>query len=120
MPKRKADAEPPKHRRDAPPPPVTYIVSCLYVEGKAAVARRLLKELASAVVIASDLRVGQQAVPKKAAASEFEVMAYATEVPELPPQALHQNAVVLAHDLARPSRRPLRWVVGSALQLRRP
>ena len=100
MPKRSsrvdgAEAAPAKRRGEKSS--VTCIVCGLYAEGKAAVTRCLLKELESATVIASDLKAGRAAVPKK-----VEVTEYKTETPRLPPDA--SNVVVLPHDLARPSR----------------
>ena len=102
MPKRRStlDAAPSKHRRNEPH--VTTVICGVYAEGKAAVARCLLKELKSATVLVSNLEEGQAAVPKKGGA--FEVRDYKTETPQLPPQHPRQNVVVLSHDLARPSR----------------
>ena len=84
------------------PHPIT-VVSGLYVEGKIAITRCLLKELKSASVIASDLEAGRRVLPK--GATSFEVTQYTTETPRpLPPQSSFENVVVLCHDLARPSR----------------
>ena len=102
MPKRqprdKADAVHSKKSRKEPE--FTCIVCGVYVEGKTAIARCLNKELKSATVIVSDQKVGQQAVPKKA--GTFAVRKYTTETPQYATE--DQNVVVLAHDLARPSR----------------
>ena len=92
---------PSKKQSRKEPQPTTVIVCGLYVEGKTAVARGLLKELKSATVIMSDLKEGRQAVPDKGA---FEVKEYKTETPQLATQDPIRNVVVLAHDLARPSR----------------
>ena len=75
--------------------PITCIVSGLYADGKLAVARALLKELRSATVL-----VGDPAA--KRALSTKEVIEYNGETPKLPHGV--GNVVVLAHDLAQPSR----------------
>ena len=100
MPKRAraGDAAPSKQ---STPKPIACIVCGLYVEGKTAIVRGLLKELKNAAVIVSDLKVGQQAVPKNGGA--FELTQYVTETPQMPRGPI-QNVVVLSHDLARPSR----------------
>ena len=93
-------AAPSKKQSRKEPQPTTVIVCGLYVEGKTAVARGLLKELKSAMVIASDAKAGRQAAPKQA--GSFEVGEYTKDTPQPPPQG--GNVVVLAHELAQPSR----------------
>ena len=92
-----ADVVPAKQNRDEQQ---RIIVCGLYDQGRTAVAKCLLQELKSAMVLACDLRAGRRAVPKKAGA--FEVRAYTEETPQLPSQDL-LHAVVLSHVLARPS-----------------
>ena len=91
---------PSKKQSRKEPQPTTVIVCGLYVEGKTAVARGLLKELKSATVIASDAKAGRQAAPKQA--GSFEVGEYTKDTPQPPPG--RQSVVVLAHELAQPSR----------------
>ena len=55
------------------------IVSSLSSEGKVAVAKQLLKELASAAIITSDAAVGRRAAPNK---RQFPVTEYATPTPQ--------------------------------------
>ena len=93
-----ADVVPAKQNRDEQQ---RIIVCGLYDQGRKAVAKCLLQELKSAMVLACDLKAGRRAVPKKAGA--FEVRAYTEETPQLPSQDL-LHAVVLSHVLARPSR----------------
>ena len=76
------------------------VISGLYAEGKAAVARCLLGELKNATVITSDVEAGRVAVPKGRGA--FKVITYTTDTPQ--PLDLIDNVLVLAHELARPSR----------------
>ena len=104
MPKRRIDVEaPPKQSRKQPAaaPAARIVVSSLSADSKVAIARCLLKELGSAVtVIASDIDAGRRVAPKKG--GSVEVQEYTSPVPQSPPGS--RNALVIAHDLARPSR----------------
>ena len=103
-----------RKRRREERQPIACIVTGLYAEGKHAVAHCLLRELQSATVIGSDLKAAQSAVPTKA--DKFEVSEYTTETPQLTPQQMVENVVVLAHELAWPCRVAAALASGSQSQ----
>ena len=88
-----------KEARNEPVAGTCIVVSSISAEGQIALCRGLAKELKRAALIVADAEVGRAVAPKKGA---FEVIEYTTATPcPLPPG---QNAVVIGHRLARPSR----------------
>ena len=97
--RRHAEIPPAQMRKEPVAASQRIIVSSLSADNKIAFAHCLLKELQSATVLVSEESVGQCAAPKK---GKFEIVVYTTPTPKPPPPP--QNAVVIPHDLARPSR----------------